>query len=221
MNRTQTLQALRKDIASAPKVSLDDIPAMNEAVTDDALGRLRHHLAPETLAQIPVTYRDLAPGDAGWIAMRFGELYRHQFGVDQSFEAVVLEAMSEYLRGYDRARDKVWIAERAGVRLGSIILMHTEDPGTAKLRLFFLDPLARGQGIGTALMDHCLSFACAAGYTKVTLWTQGQLSAAIRHYEKAGFVQVASDQTPAFGQNYDNQTWELALESTGSARRTP
>ncbi|MFT4619963.1 MAG: DNA-binding MarR family transcriptional regulator [Dinoroseobacter sp.] len=187
------------------------VPAMNEAVTDEALGRLRHHLAPKTIAHIPVTYRDLGSGDAGWIAMRFGELYRHEFGVDHTFEAIVLDAMSEYLHSHDPVRDRVWIAERAGLRLGSIILMHTEDPSTAKLRLFFLDPLARGQGIGSALMDHCLGFARMAGYAHVTLWTQGQLSAAIRHYQKAGFRQVASDRAPAFGKSYDNQTWELTL----------
>lgn len=212
MNRRETLDLLAEALAQKrPDDPFADVPAMNDKVTNDALGRLRHHLAPHSLEKVPVTYRDLGPGDAGWIAMRFGELYRHQFGVDASFEAVVLDAVSEYLRGHDPARDRVWIAERAGLRLGSIILIHTDDPEVAKLRLFFLDPLARGQGIGTGLMDHCVAFARAAGYGRVTLWTQGQLSAAIRHYEKAGFVQTASDNTPAFGQNYDNQTWELVL----------
>ena len=219
MDRIENVRALVESILQTPEAdwpakaveALGDIPAMNHAVTDDALGRLRHHLAPETLAASPVTYRNLGPGDAGWIAMRFGELYRHQFDVDHTFEGIVLDAMSEYLRDLDPARDRVWIVERAGLRLGSILLMHTEDPSVAKLRLFFLDPLARGQGIGTALMDQCLSFARATGYGRVTLWTQGQLSAAIRHYERAGFVQVASDPSPAFEQTYDNQTWELAL----------
>jgi len=190
---------------------LGDVAEINAAHTDDALGRLRHHLAQDAVAAEPVTYRDLVPGESGWVTQRFSEFARLTYGFDATFEALVGRIMADYLSEYDAARDRVWIAERAGLRLGSIMCVHSEDRQVAKLRLFFLDPLARGQGIGEEMVAQCVSFARDAGYRKIALWTQAQLYAAIKLYERAGFICVDRQAETAFGQTVENQSWELVL----------
>ncbi|SHG99606.1 bifunctional helix-turn-helix transcriptional regulator/GNAT family N-acetyltransferase [Marivita hallyeonensis] len=190
---------------------LGDVPEVNALHTDEAVGRLRHHLAGDAIAETPVIYRDLTPGESGWLIQRFSEFARLTYGFDAGFEALVAEILVGYLRNHDPTRDRVWIAERAGLRLGTIMCVHSDDPDISKLRLFFVDPLARGQGIGAELVDRCIAFAREAGYGKMVLWTQGQLHGAIRLYERAGFVCVDRQTETDFGQTVENQSWELLL----------
>ena len=190
---------------------LGEVAEINAAHTDDALGRLRHHLAQDDVAQEPVIYRDLAPGESGWIVQRFSEFARLTYGFDAGFEALVGQIMVDYLSDFDPTRDRVWIAERAGLRLGTIMCVHSEDPEVAKLRLFFVDPLSRGQGVGAELVGRCIDFAREAGYKKLVLWTQAQLHSAIRIYERAGFVCIDRWVETAYGQTVENQSWDLVL----------
>ena len=52
-------------------------------------------------------------------------------------------------------------------------------------------PAYRGQGIGHRLLQACLDKAAGKGITRVTLEVRADNAAAIRLYEKAGFVQEA------------------------------
>jgi GNAT superfamily N-acetyltransferase len=49
-------------------------------------------------------------------------------------------------------------------------------------------PARRGQGIGTAMLEHIKSFARTRGLLRVTLLTDFDNTAAIRRYEDAGFT---------------------------------
>ncbi|NJM49185.1 MAG: GNAT family N-acetyltransferase, partial [Alkalinema sp. RU_4_3] len=81
----------------------------------------------------------------------------------------------------------------------------------AKLRLLLVDPSQRGLGVGNALVQQFLAFARAAGYCKVTLWTQSILSAARKLYEGHGFRKVESQEHASFGAKLVGETWELDL----------
>jgi len=81
----------------------------------------------------------------------------------------------------------------------------------AKLRLLIVDRRARGLGIGKRLVEECLRFAKAAGYTSMTLWTQSILTAARGIYQSAGFRLVAEDPHHSFGVDLVGETWERAL----------
>jgi len=146
----------------------------------------------------------------GWVVQAHGEIYAHEFGWDARFEALVAEIVAGFLRAYDRARERCWIAERDGEPVGSVfVVRHTDD--VARLRLLIVHPTARGTGLGRTLVAECIRFAGAAGYNKLMLWTNDVLTGAHHIYESEGFQLV--DQTPHadFGSLMVGETWELVL----------
>jgi GNAT superfamily N-acetyltransferase len=95
--------------------------------------------------------------------------------------------------------------------LGSIFCVQSGEPGIAKLRLFLLEPEARGRGLGQRLLDACLGFAADRGYRRMRLWTHESHRAACALYVKNGFDCVASRPVRSFGQDLVEQTWERDL----------
>jgi DNA-binding MarR family transcriptional regulator/N-acetylglutamate synthase-like GNAT family acetyltransferase len=150
-------------------------------------------------------------GDIGWIVQRHGELYAQEYGWTTDFEALVAEICAKFLRELDPSGERCWIAERDGVRVGCIMLVR-QSRTIAKLRLLLVDPSQRGLGVGNELVQELLAFARAAGYRKVTLWTQSILSAARKLYEGHGFRKVAEEPHESFGARLVGETWELRLD---------
>ena len=138
-------------------------------------------------------------------------LYWREYRYDERFEALVATIVGEFVAHRAPDRERCWIAERNGEVVGSVFLVrHTED--TAKLRLLYVEPLARGLGIGGRLVLECIRFAREAGYKTITLWTQSELLPARRLYEKAGFVLVKEEPHRSFGRDdLVAETWQRAL----------
>ncbi len=108
------------------------------------------------------------------------------------------------------ADTQTYVAESAGRVVGTYILRPNQSGGGAHVAnaAFMVAPKARGQGIGRAMGEHCLSEARRFGFhamqfnfvvstneSAVRLWQDlgfkivGTLSGAFRHPEK-GFVDV-------------------------------
>ena len=160
----------------------------------------------------PITLHGHRPGDMGWIVSRQSALYAEEYGWTTEYEALASEIVAQFLKTFDPARERCWIAERDGAPAGAVMIVKQSET-VAKLRLLHVEPWARGLGIGRRLIDECIQFARAAGYRTVTLWTQANLLAARRLYQAAGFACVSQEPHHRFGQDLVAETWELPLDA--------
>ena len=198
------------------RTSHNDVAGMLAALRPSGKERLVEamsaieHLLDDEAPHPKITLRTHRPGDMGWIVQQHGALYAREYGWDISFEGLCAEIAAEFLKNFDPARERCWIAEIDGKQVGSVFLVKKSDE-VAKIRLLLIDPAARGHGLGKRLVDECIAFARSCGYRKITLWTQSILLAARGIYQNAGFVHVATDPHRSFGHDLIGETWELVL----------
>lgn len=195
-------QTVLGDLAPSARMELIDCMRTMEGI-----------LSKTDRKRLPYILRPHRVGDIGWIVHREGVGYAEQYGWDETFEALVARIVDQFITNFDASRERCWIVEIDGANVGHIFLVkHPEEPDTAKLRLLFVEPSARGIGLGDALVKECVRFARTAGYTKVVLWTQSILVGAHRIYERAGFRLVSEVPHRSFGKDLVGQTWELMLK---------
>ncbi|WP_050602677.1 GNAT family N-acetyltransferase [Ruegeria sp. 6PALISEP08] len=157
-----------------------------------------------------VVLRAFQPDDAAWLVEQHGVLYARDEGFDDSFAPLVARILDGFVTSHDPIREKGWIVEQAGQRLGSIFCVSV-DQHTAKLRLFLLVPEARGKGVGKRLLETCTDFAREAGYQEMVLWTHESHTAACALYRAFGWELTGSKPVLSFGVDLVEQSWKFRL----------
>jgi len=157
-----------------------------------------------------VLFRSHRPGDMGWVVQRHGEVYHELRAWDATFEALVAEISARFLRNFDPASDRSWIAEVDGRRAGSCFLAR-HDEVTGQLRMLLVEPWARGRGIGRQLVAECVTHARKLGYRRMVLYTSKGLDSARRLYEAEGFRMIEETPRHEWGADHVEQWWELTL----------
>src|SRR5689334_6477225 len=205
----------RRAFTPLERRSQKEVAAMLSPLTESdqarlvgAMSAIEGILGPRATA--PFVLRTHRPGDMGWVTQAHGELYWQEYGWDERFEALVAHIAAEFVEKLDRKRERCWIAERDGARVGCVFVVK-KTKEIAKLRLLIVDPRARGSGLGQLLVRECIRFARECGYRKMTLWTQQNLAAARHIYKSEGFTLVASEPHAMFGVELVGETWELSL----------
>ena len=190
---------------------LAPLAAQDRARVLDAMKTLHRLLDSGAAPASRPVLRHLRPGDMGWVVMQHGEIYAREYGFNWEFEALVAEIAAGFIKNFRPARERGWIAECDGERVGAVFVVH-KSATIAQLRLLVLTPAARGQGLGGKLVDECIAFARSRQYRKLVLWTNGHLVAARAIYESRGFRLVASEPFEGYGKtDLVGETWELRL----------
>ena len=191
---------------------LDELSPAERMRLVDAVETVRRLLGDKAGPKAPYLLRQHQPGDMGWIVHRQAILYAEEYGWDETYEALAAEIVAQFIKNYDPQRERCWVAEKEGERVGAVFVVKASDE-IAKLRLLHVEAGARGLGIGRRLVEECVRFARQAGYQKMTLWTQSILHPARHLYKQAGFQVVREVPHHSFGKDLTAETWELDLRT--------
>jgi len=169
-----------------------------------ALGTVRALLDPARTTDF--TIRSFRIGDVPMIAARQSILYDEDQGWGRGIELNETETAAAFLKNFKPGREQCWVADLGGAMAGSVFLTD-EGKGLARLRLLYVEPFARGRGIGDALVRTCIDFAQQVGYEAITLWTHTILTSARRIYAAHGFELVETAMHDTFGTPVQGETW--------------
>lgn len=207
----KTLHSLNLASDAAVAKLLAAVPPLAQPELTTAMQRIERFLGPTQPNE--VTLRAHEPGDMGWIVQRRAILYAREYGFDSSYEALIAQISGDFLANFDPRRERCWIAQLNGQPVGSVFLMRNKQrpKTTAQLRLLFVEPEARGFGIGRMLVEECTRFARQAGYRRIVLLTHSIFAAAIHLYAQAGYQKQSEEAYQRFGQPLISQHLSLEL----------
>ncbi|MFZ5444244.1 MAG: GNAT family N-acetyltransferase [Myxococcota bacterium] len=110
-----------------------------------------------------------------------------EFGITWGVGAATDTQLEQLPESYTVAGGQFFVAVDAGHVIGTAGVFPVE-PGVFELRKMYLGPQTRGKGVGQRLFDACRAFVITHGGHRIVLDTTEQMTAAIRFYERNGFV---------------------------------
>lgn len=117
------------------------------------------------------------------------EALEREFGFVEDVPAIVDDAM-HHLEQFASPAGRLLLVAEGDAVLGCGCLRRIR-PGVAEVKRMYLQPAARGRGIGRRMLEALLAGAREQGYQTVFLDTDGLMTAAHELYRSAGFVTCA------------------------------
>ena len=154
-------------------------------------------------------FRATLPSDRDWLIARHAALYAAENGFDATFGPAVAGVIDGYLAQHDRRRERGWVALEGARPLGHVLCVADRASPRARLRLFLIEPQARGRGLGLRLADLCLRFARDAGYPGLVLSTHESHRAACTVYRRLGLRIERAAPVRSYGQDLIEQDWSI------------
>lgn len=209
---SEAASLLEERSRQAVRSLLGRVPEQDRPRLADAMHTVREILGDAHVAgQGRVTLRGPRPGDLGWVLQRSAAVYAAEFGWNSAYESLAAGILADFTAANDPVGEALWIAEQDGDPAGCALCVRGDEPDTARLRLLFVEPGARGHRIGERLLNTCVAFARDAGYRDLVLWTHDAPAAARKIYQQAGFELVAEAPQRSFGVQLVGQDWRLEL----------
>ena len=120
-------------------------------------------------AEAPYTIRRHKSGDMEVLSQLQREFYSKEFGFTEPMLVGAVDTpLFDFEKNYNPDHDKSWIAEINGRIVGCVLIIRESDE-VARLRQLFVDVSARGMGLGTKLVNECISFSKEKGYKEIVL----------------------------------------------------
>jgi DNA-binding MarR family transcriptional regulator len=209
-NGQEAFALLNARSAHGIEATLNQLPDSDQDRLIGAMHTIEALLGAQPEHKAPYILRPHQVGDMGWIVHRHAVLYAQEYGFDETFEALVAEIVAKFIQNFDQKKERCWIAEKDNEIVGSVFCVKKSET-VAKLRLLYVEPQARGLGIGKRLTEECINFARRAGYQEMTLWTNSVLLAARDIYKNIGFQLIEEEAHHSFGQDLVGEIWEMRL----------
>jgi peptidyl-dipeptidase Dcp len=152
---------------------------------------------------------DIQSGDLGYVIYLHGVIYKTEYDYGLQFEAYVAKGLCEFYENYRPERNRVWVCEHRGRRIGFLLLL--DRVSAAQLRYFLIAPEYRGIGLGTKLMNLYMGFLRECGFRETYLWTTHELTTAANLYRRFGFKLTEQKESTAFGKSLIEQRYDLVL----------
>ncbi|WP_146204930.1 GNAT family N-acetyltransferase [Meridianimarinicoccus roseus] len=146
---------------------------------------------------------------AAWAARVQSDHYRKVECFDASFDAALERALAG-VTGHGAPFPSLWVAMRGDTRLGCMVCTDDGD-SAARLKLVYVVPEARGQGVAELLLNRVSDHAEANGCRLLRVSSFAEHGAARAFYAARGFVCAPAGSVRAFGRTLSLEHWEKPL----------
>ena len=135
--------------------------------------------------------REIKPEDNAHIAYVIRDVL-FDFGAPKTGTAYEDKETDEMFETYQKEKSSYFVIEHDGKIIGGagFAALDNFEGNVCELQKMYFLPIARGKGLGSKLISHCLSNAKVKGFEQCYLETMPYMKAARVLYKKNGFVNL-------------------------------
>lgn len=153
---------------------------------------------------------DFTDEDIEYSVKRHIEIFDSEYHFLQPFNVGVTHLIRDFKKTYNPKRDFMLIAKLNGKFAGTITAIGRVN-GNVQLRFFFVEPIARGLGLGKLLFTTAMKKSKEMGYTHAFFSTYNVLKVARTMYRQLGFQITRTEPDEEVAPGVIEEIWEKDL----------